>query len=502
MKGSVDPGPAAAPAGYVRKELSADGNHLVFGSASKFEPDGNSNGDVSIYDRNLSTGVTHVVSKNSDGSGTMTGAGIGELDISNDGGHILIGRLVSTDAAGNRYWHLYMNVGDSAQTIDVTPGTTSGVLYGGMNGDGTRVYFTTRDKLLGADTDASADVYEAEVGGTATLQLVSAGASGTGNTDACNPAASGTAPHWNDVGAAANCDAVALAGGAGVASGDGSIFFLSPERLDGSGVGDAPNLFLARPGSSPHFIATLGPDDPAVTGALAGDQAGGFGDIQVTPNGDDAVFASGLPLTGFPSLGHSEIYRYDAPGDQLACVSCPATNASPTSDTTLSAYGLNLADDGRVFFTSSEQLALRDTNKARDAYEWENGGIELISTGGGSTGAGLLTVSSDGRDAFFFTRQVLSAQDHNGSSMKIYDARSDGGFFTDITPPPCQASDECHGPGTQAPAPTQIGTLQGTVGNLTNPEVHCRKGSVKKHGRCVKKPKRQQKRPRNRRNHG
>ena len=39
----------------------------------------------------------------------------------------------------------------------------------------------------------------------------------------------------------------------------------------------------------------------------------------------------------------------------------------------LSASGLNLSDDGRVFFSSPEQLVLRDTNGKRDAYEWEDG---------------------------------------------------------------------------------------------------------------------------------
>ena len=68
---------------------------------SQFEPDGNNNGDVSIYDRNLNSGRTHVVSKTPAGA-TMTGAGIGELDISSR-------RLADrrrparlTEAAGNR----------------------------------------------------------------------------------------------------------------------------------------------------------------------------------------------------------------------------------------------------------------------------------------------------------------------------------------------------------------------------------------------------------------
>src|SRR5262249_11240224 len=36
MAGSFDPGPEASPDGYIGRHLSADGSHLVFGSASKF----------------------------------------------------------------------------------------------------------------------------------------------------------------------------------------------------------------------------------------------------------------------------------------------------------------------------------------------------------------------------------------------------------------------------------------------------------------------------------
>ena len=45
-------------------------------------------------------------------------------------------------------------------------------------------------------------------------------------------------------------------------------------------------------------------------------------------------------------------------------------------------YGLNLTNDGRVFFTSREGLVLSDTNEKLDAYQW-NGGLEVgkISTG-------------------------------------------------------------------------------------------------------------------------
>lgn len=506
MTGGV-PAPGAEPAGYVGKPLSGDGNHLVFGSKTPLESDGRAN-ELSIYDRDLKTGQTHVVSKTTTGE-TMKeeGAEIGELDISADGSRILFGQLVSSaghpggkDSAGNRYWHLFMNVGDASRSIDLTPGT-SGVLYDGMTSDGSKVFFSTRDKLVAGDQDQSADIYRADVTSSgATLSLVSTGGTGSG----CEPVAAEGLSHWNSVSGEASCDVAGLAGGAGVASQDGSIYFLSPEKLDGNGTPDAPNLFVARPGGSPHFVATLEPDNQAVRNGVLNNEVHNYGDFQVTPNGDDAAFASRESLTGFDNVGHSEIYRYDAPADRLDCVSCALTEASPRTDAELSSTGLNLADDGRVFFTSEEQLVLRDTNNRPDAYEWENGSTELISTGRGSNGAGLLTVSANGTDAFFFTRQVITAQDHNGTSMKIYDARADGGFFADITPPPCQASDECHGPGSQEAPPPQIATLEGSVGNYTGEPAPkgCRKGYVRRQGRCVKKAPKHHRKPRHKRTHG
>ncbi len=251
--------PAAEPAGFIGRHLSADGTHFIFGSKAKLEPDANENGDVNIYDRDLKTEETHVVSKTPGGE-TMTGPGIGELDVSKDGSRTIVGQLVS-EKGNARYWHLYMNIGDSPRTVDLTPATTSGVLFDGMTEDGSRVFFTTTDQLLPADTDHSADIYEAEVDpqGNVTLQLISTGIEGAGNGESCDPAANTIHEHWNTTGSQENCGAVAIGGGGGVATGVGTIYFLSPELLDGSahGVQNAPNLYVARPGQAPHFIRTL-----------------------------------------------------------------------------------------------------------------------------------------------------------------------------------------------------------------------------------------------------
>ena len=237
MTGSI-PHPEGVAAGFIGSPLSADGSHFVFGSTSQFEADGNNNGDVSIYDRNLNTGKTHVVSKTTGGA-TMTGTGIGELAISADGSRIVVGQLVS-ESGNARYWHLYMNIGDSDKTIDLTPGAGAGVLFDGMTDDGSKVFFTTSDALStpsDQDTDASADLYRAEVGptGTVALSRISTGVEGAGNSDSCQPAANTIHEYWNTTGSEETCGVVAIGGGQGLAEGDGTIYFLSPEKLDGGG---------------------------------------------------------------------------------------------------------------------------------------------------------------------------------------------------------------------------------------------------------------------------
>ncbi len=195
----------------------------------------------------------------------MTGPGIGELDVSGDGSRIVIGQQLLPEEGNAKLWHLYMNIGDAGKTIDLTPNATHGVLFDGMTDDGSRVFFTATDQLTTAsnqDSDSSPDLYEAEVGpsGTVTLSRLSTGTEGTGDTDECHPSGNTINPQWNTtVAGEEGCGVVAVGGTGGVARGDGSIFFLSPEKLDGSsnGVQDAPNLYVVRPGESPDFVATL-----------------------------------------------------------------------------------------------------------------------------------------------------------------------------------------------------------------------------------------------------
>jgi len=279
MAGSLDPGPSAEPAGYVAQPLSADGSHFVFGSTSLFAPGGNE-GEISIYDRNLKTGETHVVSKQPGNEDppffnlpclhNCETDGIAELAISKDGSHVLIGQLIS-QVDGAKYWHLYMNVGDSLRTIDLTPTATKGVFFDGISADGSKVFFSSEEHLTGVDTShTGADIYMWEEA-TNSLTLIS-----KGNGNACHPAENSAHEHWNVAGSIeteANCGAVAIGGGGGVSSANGTIYFLSPELLDGSnGTLNAPNLYRAGPGDgyATHYVTTLeseltGPQPPKLT---------------------------------------------------------------------------------------------------------------------------------------------------------------------------------------------------------------------------------------------
>ena len=142
MAGSI-PQTGAVPAGYVGNPMSADGVHLVFGSTSQFETAGNNNGDVTIYDRDLSTRTTQVVSTDAGrhdddrerGSGSSTSPPTGRGSSS--------ARKSRPTRRATAYWHPYMHIGSSANSVDLAPGTTTGVLYDGMSADGTRVFYST-----------------------------------------------------------------------------------------------------------------------------------------------------------------------------------------------------------------------------------------------------------------------------------------------------------------------------------------------------------------------
>jgi hypothetical protein len=265
--------------------------------------------------------------------------------------------------------------------------------------------------------------------------------------------------------------------------GKGHITAGAGAAIDGRG-----NIYVASNGTGE--IAVFGSpsagENPAVHDALNLAGIRKTGDFQVNPSGD-AVFGTALSLkANYNNNGHTEIYRYEPSSGALDCVSCNPTNGDAAGNSSLAADGLSLTDDGRVFFESTDSLAARDEDNREDVYEWHSGDVGLISTGTSRFDSRLLSASADGTDAFFFTRDTLVPQDENGTLAKIYDARELGGFPFIPMPVPCKASDECHGPSSQAAPPPNLGTFKGSGGDYLKPSK-CRKGFVRKHGKCVRR---------------
>ncbi|HEX3243102.1 MAG TPA: hypothetical protein VHQ97_08475 [Solirubrobacterales bacterium] len=446
MAGPEEPGPGAAPDGLVEKRFSADGTHLIFGSTSLFADGGNDEtGDVSIYDRNLMTGQTQVVSTDPGGNGLacLQGsghchspgdkAGIAELDVSRDGSRIVVGQLMRTDAAGNRYFHLYMHVGTSPGTIDLTPGTTTGALYDGMTADGSSIYFTTRDPLATAsdpDSDTSADIYRADASsGSATLTRVSVG-SGAGNGDSCDPVPNATNEHWNAVSGGPDCSAVAIGGGGGVASDSGAIYFLSPEQLDGGGNGtpNAPNLYVEEPGSSPRYVVTLessltAPDPP--TEYHPYDHS--FGTVQKPQF--VAVDASGGPSDGDVYVvdnasGGNVVRKYDPAGNLITSW---ADNGVLDGSTTAKGLfkpisGVAVGPDGKLYVGVYELF-----NGEDELFEFDEDGT--FSSEHGVEGAiQPFGISVDGSGNVFYVGYSETVERFDGSTSTEISGLTEGQY--------------------------------------------------------------------------
>ncbi len=362
----------------------------------------------------------------------------------------------------------------------------SGAQFEGANAGGTRVYFTTSQQLVNADTDTTTDLYECDI------------PAGTPAPDgAVNPC-----PDLRQVsGAASGADVQ----GVTRISEDGSrVYFVATAVLAAnSDANDAPavagddNLYVwqrdaAHPDGETRFVAKLLAPQPGdfgdgptfISGGLWGaDLTGRF--AQATDDGRYLVFASYAQLIDHGPQADTDsardIYRYDAETGALTRLSTgadgqggnePGQNAqiTPIAYDTVT-YPIRRSprvvmtdDGGSVVFTTSEALSSRDTNGTVDAYLWHQGGASLISSGkpsldgpiaGGGDAFGtsnlvLALISPSGRDVFFATTAQLLPSDID-TVVDIYDARVDGGFAPKPPPTPC-AGDACQG-GRSAPPP-------------------------------------------------
>jgi Ca2+-binding RTX toxin-like protein len=278
--------------------------------------------------------------------------------------------LVSADADGGAL-DVYERAG--GQTTLVSTGPAGGDLprdaFGvGMSADGTRVFFTTAESLVSADSDVSTDLYERAGGETTLLSTGPAGGNG-------------------------RFDYVVLQG----ASEDGShVVFETYESLVSADT-DAQRDLYERAGGQTTLVST-GP-------------AGGNSGIPpifegASADGTRAFFRTSESLVSADTDTWWDVY--ERAGGQTTLVSAD-------TQTRHALFAGASADGSRVFLETDESLVSADTDLANDVYERSGGQVTLVSTGPadahGAFPAVFRGASQDGSRVFFDSGAALVGAD-------------------------------------------------------------------------------------------
>ena len=416
---------------------------------------------------------------------------------------------------------LYVRVG-GAKTVAISEPTTGdcelcntsspvAAVFQGASEDGSKVFFTTTQKLLPADTDTSTDLYEYDFNAPAgkKVVMVSAGEANAGTPGAEKAEALGVARISQD-----GSHVYFVAQGVLTTKPDESL----PSGHQVAAAGE-DNLYVYDAlTEETAFVATLSPSDSADWQAEDHRPVQANGCLPPAPAGCEAgrflVFGSVEKLTAGDTSTVSQIFEYDAQTEALVRVSIGQGGYNSDGNTTVAAYApkipsppyagssvdsmtastvaategsLALSDDGAyAFFQSADGLTPRAANGvplgekggepvyAQNVYEYHAGSVYLLSDGmdltAGIEGSNVQFVGTDGSgaDALFTTADRLAPQDTD-TQVDLYDAHIGGGF-----PPPALGGCEgegCQGRlGVESYPPTAGGSaVQAGGGNLGPP---------------------------------
>jgi hypothetical protein len=254
-----------------------------------------------------------------------------------------------------------------------------------------------------------------------------------------------------------------------------------------------------------------------------------------TPDARQVVFATSGQLSEDDDDTAGDIYLYDAEADELTRVTAPPPSAEPYTCATAAigssvpvascngdfgfssggvyhGTGYGGPDRGRgwggfryanvfrgpdgalsVVFESRSELVAADRNGDHwDVYEWREGKLSLVSRAMPGHHSYYSGNGKSGRDVFIWTTDRIDPRELDAGSYDIYDARIGGGFPFVPPPVPCDVlAQRCRGPVEDAPAAPRAASEGFTgPGNLAPRNAKCRRGQVRRKGRCIK-PRRQ-----------
>jgi hypothetical protein len=308
------------------------------------------------------------------------------------------------------------------------------------------------------------------------------------------------------------------------------VYFLARGRLASGAQPGQANMYVLHDGTL-RFVAALNGESDACDwaakgcpGIVPGESDTGT-TARISANGLFAGFMSTSSLTGYDNRNaqtgrpEDEVFLYEAATGGLVCASCDPSGRRPTApgiihypskpyndaDLNNRYPQRNVSDNGQVFFESADALLPRDANGKRNVFEYAGRQLYSLSSGVSDEDSYFLDASADGSDVFFATAESLVGRDTNGV-YDIYDARVGGGFpeaLAGASAQPCAADEErdeaCRGTVPLAPAFAAPGSTAAVADGNQAPvtavkptavarskPAKCRRGYVKKKGRCVR----------------
>lgn len=269
--------------------------------------------------------------------------------------------------------------------------------FAGASADGNKAFFVSEERLAAADTDNSVDIYVRNLV-SETTSLVSVGG------PACVPSCgNGAFP-------------VALRG----ISADGShAYFTTAEPLVGADADTAVDIYSRSLGDSATTLVSQGGDECAPL-------CGNGGAVPVfqgsSEDGDRAFFSTDEALVGADNDTATDVYARDLPAGPTILISDGGSSILTAS------FSAATGDGAHVFFTSAEGLVPEDGDGFNDVYEWTGGVLSLVTPASCSSACSVIfdAVSDDAGTVIFSTAEQLSGLDTDGS-VDVYSQEVGGG---------------------------------------------------------------------------
>ena len=402
-----------------------------------------------LYARDLTAGETAIVSAGE--AGCQPGCGNGDFEVSRrgisaDGSFAYFTTAESLSAAdGDSAFDIYARDLESGTTSLVSTGACAGCGNGGAvpifndsSGDGTRVFFSSEEKLAGADTDKATDVYARDLPAGPTI-LISGG----------------------DEDVTASFSA---------ASADGAHVFLT----------SAEDLLEADDDEANDVYEWTGGSLDLITSAACGTLCGANFEA-ASADSTQVIFSTAAPLVAADEDTNVDIYRQDVSGGAPVLVSrgepgCPSCWNGDYD----ARFNEASADASRVVYTTAEPILPADSDnlvEEDDIYlrDIEAGTSSLITIApsycplkAGNCGATFVGASEDGKHVFFRTVERFTLEDGDNEA-DVYERFLGEDPGEDVTRLVSTGNDPNLDLGP-AP-PTLTGTDPESPGSVTSPRI-------------------------------